>query len=250
MQVTAIRTRRVTRHDRDLFGILDEALPPLAEGTVVAITSKIVALCDGRTIDAAAVTDKAALIRQEADRYLAPETSRYGITLTITRGRLIPTAGIDESNGGGVFILWPRDAQATANAVRRHLTERHGLSRLGVILTDSTTAPLRWGVTGVGIAHSGFEAVNSYIGQPDLFGKPLRVTKVSVLDGLAAAAVLLMGEGSEQTPLAVIEDLPFVTFQDHDPTPEELTMLRIPPEDDLYAPLLSAAPWQPGQGGE
>jgi F420-0:gamma-glutamyl ligase len=39
------------------------------------------------------------------------------------------------------------------------------------------------------------------------------MTKVNVADALAAAAVLVMGEGSEQTPLVVIGDVPFVTFQ-------------------------------------
>ena len=34
---------------------------------------------------------------------------RYHMTLTIKQGMLIPTAGIDESNGDGYYILWPRD---------------------------------------------------------------------------------------------------------------------------------------------
>jgi len=49
---------------------------------------------------------------------------------------------------------------------------------------------------------------------------------VNVADALAAAAVLLMGEGKEQTPLAVLTDLPFVTFQDHNPSPAELAALK------------------------
>jgi len=56
----------------------------------------------------------------------------------------------------------------------------------------------------------------------------------------------VMGEGSEQTPLAVIDDAPFVEFQDRDPTVAELEPLRVPPEDDLYAPLLEGVPWQQG----
>jgi F420-0:gamma-glutamyl ligase len=57
-----------------------------------------------------------------------------------------------------------------------------------------------------------------------------------------------MGEADEQTPMAVIEDVPFVTFQERDPTGEELAALRISLEDDLYAPLLTRAPWR--QGGQ
>src|SRR5205823_3633039 len=110
--------------------------------------------------------------------------------------------------------------------------------------TDSKTTPLRWGVTGVALAHSGFEALNSYIGQPDLFGRPLHVTRVNVMDALAAAAVLVMGEGAEQTPLAWLDDLPFVRFQPRDPTPDEIAALAIGLDEDLYAPMLTAVPWQ------
>jgi F420-0:gamma-glutamyl ligase len=97
------------------------------------------------------------------------------------------------------------------------------------------------------MAHSGFAAVNDYIGRPDIFGRTLHMTKVDVADALAAAAVLVMGEASEQTPLAVIGDLPFVRFQDRDPTPEELGSRWIDIEDDLYAPLLQAVPWRKGR---
>ena len=56
-----------------------------------------------------------------------------------------------------------------------------------------------------------------------------------------------MGEGSEQTPLAVISDIPFVHFQDRNPTEEELAELKISIEDDVYAPLLKAANWKKGK---
>jgi F420-0:gamma-glutamyl ligase len=69
------------------------------------------------------------------------------------------------------------------------------------------------------------------------------MTKVRAADALATAAVLVMGEGNEQTPLAVIDDIPFVTFQERDPSAEELQQLRIDMEDDLYAPLLKEVEW-------
>jgi F420-0:gamma-glutamyl ligase len=70
------------------------------------------------------------------------------------------------------------------------------------------------------------------------------MTRVHVADALAAAAVLLMGEGDEQTPLAVINDIPFVEFQARNPTVEELQELQIALDDDLYAPLLKSVNWQ------
>lgn len=89
------------------------------------------------------------------------------------------------------------------------------LRNLGVIITDSTTSPLRYGVTGKCITYCGFKGVKSKIGEPDLFGRNLRMTRVNVADALSAAAVLCMGESKEQTPLDIIDDLPFVEFQDN-----------------------------------
>ena len=107
--------------------------------------------------------------------------------------------------------------------------------------------PLRAGVTGVAIAHSGFRALNDYIGTMDVFGHALRMTQVDVADALAAAAVLVMGEGSEQTPLAILGDLSFVTFQERNPSAEELQQLRMDPNDDLFAPLLQGVTWRQGR---
>ena len=64
--------------------------------------------------------------------------------------------------------------------------------------------------------------------------------------GLAAAAVLQMGEGAEQTPIAILTDLPFVHFQDRDPTAEELASVIIPLDEDLFAPFLTSVQWQQG----
>lgn len=245
MKVTAIRTHKITKGDRDLFVILDKYISELGESSVLAVTSKIVSICEGRVVRTDE-TDKDELIKQEADLYLPKEESKYDLFLTIKNNLLAVSAGIDESNADGNYVLWPENPQNTANKVRAYLKNRFKLKKIGVIITDSKTTPLRWGVTGAVIAHSGFSAINDLIGTDDLFGRKLKMTKVGVLDGLSAAAVLEMGEGSEQTPLAVISDVPFVEFQDRNPTPDELNELKISIDDDVYAPLLKGVKWQNG----
>lgn len=247
MKITPIKTGKITAGGEDLFSILDKYLISLGERSVLAVTSKVVSICEGSFIQIGKVK-KEGLIEREADYFIPPEESKYNITLTIKNNLLIPTAGIDESNGNGYYILWPRRPERTANAIRRHVKKRFNLKEVGVIITDSKTTPLRWGTTGLGIAYSGFIPLNSYIGKPDIFGKKLKVTKASVIDGLAAAAVAVMGEGREQTPLAVIEDVPFVTFQQRNPNRKELKGLKIDISEDLYAPLLLRAPWRKGHG--
>ncbi len=246
MRIQPIKTHPIPPTERDLFALLDRYVTELPERSVLAITSKVVAICEGR-VRPIAGTDKRQLITEEAQRYL-PADARYGVSLTIKHGMLIATAGIDESNSDGHYVLWPSDAQRSADAVRAHLSQRFGLREVGVVLTDSRTTPLRLGVTGVALAHSGFLALNDYVGKSDLFGRALRMTKVNVMDALATSAVLVMGEGSECTPLALLDELPFVTFQSRNPSAEELAALRTSLEDDLYAPLLTRVEWQRGRG--
>jgi dihydrofolate synthase / folylpolyglutamate synthase len=246
MHIHTIETHKITRRDQNLFAILDTYVSVFDDRTVLAITSKIVSICEGRVVKIGTV-DKRTLIAQEADVFLPAALNKYHTTLTMKQGILIPTAGIDESNGEGYYVLWPRDPQQTANAVRAYLQRRFSRKYVGVIITDSKTTPLRVGVTGVALAYSGFQALNDYVGTKDLFGRALRMTKVNVVDALATAAVLVMGEGSEQTPLAVVGELPFVTFQERDPSRAEVQQLRIAVEEDIYGPLLTSVQWHKGQ---
>lgn len=248
MIVQTIKTRRVTANACTLLELLDESIPELKERTVVIITSKVVSLCEGGVVPIDSV-DKDELIAKYADYYLPRNLSRYNVSFTITEGKLMPGAGIDESNGDEQYILWPQDAQKSANESRAHLMQKYGLKELGVIITDSTTRPFQWGTTGIGVAYSGFEPLKNYVGTKDLFGREFVFHKNNIMNGLAAAAVVQMGEGAEQTPLAIIEDVPFVRFVDHDPTAEELASLVIEPEDDVYAPFFRNAPWERGLGG-
>jgi len=220
--------------------------PSLEEKSVLAISSKVVSLCEQNVVPMTD-TDKETLMIQQSQLYLPAQLSKYGCHFTITHNTLIAMAGIDESNGDGNYILWPKDPQQTANSVRAYLQKRFGLQYAGVIITDSASRPLRRGVGGISLAHSGFAALNDYVGKPDLFGRPFDVSQADIAGGLADAAVLQMGEGTEQTPLVVVNDLPFVTFQDHDPTPEELAPIKLSLGDDLFAPFLGSVDWQKGK---
>lgn len=245
MQITAYKTKKVRPSD-DLYHILDESLPRLKEKSIVAVTSKIVSLCQNRVVKDDGHVSKKELTEQEADLIMdhPDHLAKFGFNITIKNQTLISSAGIDLSNSGGFFVLWPKNPQQTANQIWKFLIKKHHLKYLGVIITDSHTLPLRWGVIGTCLAHCGFLALNDYRGKSDLFGRKYQVTQVNLNEALAVSAVLTMGEGSEQTPLVLISDLPQVRFQNRPPTKKELTDLIINPEDDLYAPLLTAARWR------
>lgn len=248
MKVQTIKTRAVTADALSLVELFDESLQSLADGSIVVIASKVVSLCENAVVpmDRANRED---LIQQEADLYLPKTLSRYGHHFSVKYNTLIASAGIDESNGNDQYILWPRAPWDTASHIRQYLKDRFNVNNIGVIISDSTCQPLRRGTVGISIAHSGFVALKDYIGQPDIFGRPFTVSQSNKANGLAAAAVVAMGEGAEQTPIIVLSDLPFIDFEDHDPTPAQIADLNIPMQEDIFYPFFSAVEWQKGRGG-
>lgn len=245
MIAQSLKTGKIMPSACTLFELLDTYLSEFSEHSVLAITSKVVSLCEGAVAPLDSI-GREELIRQESTGYVDLPDSDYPITFTVIQNTMLPNAGVDESNTAGMYVLWPRDPQATANAVRAYLCERFGVREIGVIITDSTARPLRWGMGGISIAHSGFKEVRDYRNTPDLFGRTFIMETAAIAGGLAATAALVMGDGAECTPLAVLTDLPFVEFQDRDPSPSELKALELSIDNDLYGPIWKAVEWKPG----
>ncbi len=216
------------------MGVLLESLPALKERDIVVITSKVVAIAQGRAVSIESVPDKEKLIASEAQAIVPKASSRYGITLSIKDNTLIASSGIDESNSNGYYTLWPEHPSAWAREACIALRDHFKVRELGVIVTDSHCTPLRWGVTGISIGFYGFRPLSDYRNKPDIFGRPLHYTQGNVADAVSAAAVGIMGEADECTPVVIVRDWPRVDFVD-EPTNEGFS---ISPEDDIFAPLL------------
>ena len=211
------------------FIIKNLSSSPVKEKTVLAISSKLFSLAQNRNIQ---TENKEQLIKKEADQYLGP--GAYGFHLTIKEGLLLPSAGIDLSNSPtGEYLLFPKNPYLLLNKLWTTLKSTWNLKTLGLLMTDSHTTPLRRGVTGVALAHWGFQAVKDCRGQKDLYQKELKVTTINNVDALAAAAVWMMGEGSECRPLALIE---YADLQWENVSSKK--DIAIPLEEDLYKPLL------------
>src|SRR5579864_1307565 len=152
MQFIPIKTRAILPPKDDLYDILDKSLSELKEGDVLFITSKILSIHQGRTKQIKDSNLKIKVIRQEAD-YSLPKHTVAGsdIVLTIKDYTLIPSAGIDESNGNGYIILWPKNSNRAAKEICGYLKNRHKIKKLAVVVTDSHTMPLRWGTQGISI---------------------------------------------------------------------------------------------------
>jgi len=245
MTVLPIKTPVVHVND-NLFEIIDAALPVLEERSVVVVTSKIVALCEGSVVEKRTGTsdEKRKLVARESEAYLDRHSAKYEFMISIKHGILAVNAGIDESNADGTYVLLPTSPYQSAIEIWRYLRQKHAIRSLGVIITDSRTMPLKWGTMGTYLSHCGFDALNNRIGEKDLFGHEMKMTQVNIAEGLAAAAVVEMGEVAESQPIAIITNCSAIHFTDHEITKEEIDALTISPEDDVYAPLLKGVQWK------
>lgn len=235
MEIIKIKTRKILPPKDSIYPILDSFVPKLHEGDVLFITSKILGIHQGRCVKVGTNVSKDKLIMQEAEAYIPPSQVPNGkMFLTIKEYILVPVAGIDESNGNGYYTLWPRNSTKLAKEICKYLKHKYGVKKFAVIVTDSHTTPLRYGVTGISLGFFGLEPLYDYRGKPDIFGRKLKFTKSNVVDGLSPLAVLAMGEGKEQTPMLIMRGLDFLRFSNR----STYKKLVIPRSKDIYSPLL------------
>lgn len=227
MIVRSIRTS-IFRERQSLPQFLLRHLLRLRERSIVVVTSKIVALAEGRVQNCATERGRVKLIKSESQWAIKTKYT----WLTIKDGTVMASAGIDQSNADGKCVLLPEDSYRSSASLRKFLMAQYAVRHLGVLITDSRLMPLREGVLGVALGYAGFQGIRDYRGKKDIFGRKLQMTQTNIADSLATAAVLIMGEGSEQRPLAVIQKAPVVFA--HSVRRDALT---IDPREDIYGPL-------------
>ena len=230
MQIKAIKTRIFREHE-DLLSFILEYVKEIKENSVLVVTSKIVALSEGRVIEYKSKKQKDSLIKKESDFAIKTKIA----WLTIKDGMVLANAGIDESNAQSRLILLPKDSFKSAEILRKKLMQKFRLKKFGVLITDSRLLPLRAGAVGVALGYSGFEGIRNYVGKKDIFGRILKMSKTDVADSLATSTVLCMGEGKEQQPLSIITNAPII-FNNKKVNKKELT---IDLKKDIYAPLFN-----------
>lgn len=251
MHVKRVKTRKFMPPKDDLWELLN-SINKLKENSVVAITSKVVSIGEGRCIPIEQFPDKDKLAIKEADKYLPREAVPHGLIMhTIKNNIFVASAGIDESNGNGYYILWPKDPQASAKQIWNYLRKKFQVKNIGVIITDSRLIPLKRGVLGIAIGYFGFKPLKDYRGKMDIFGREFKMETSNMPDSLATAAVIEMGEGDEQTPLATITDIPDIEFVKTLPKEKKGEYLfKIPEREDIFYPLFSAVKWSKGGSGK
>jgi coenzyme F420-0:L-glutamate ligase/coenzyme F420-1:gamma-L-glutamate ligase len=191
------------------------------DGDVLVVAQKIVSKSEGRMVrlDSVTPSDRAIELAQEVDKdprvvelILGESTDivRKAPGVLIVRHRLgivSANAGIDQSNidhsEGEMALLLPRDPDRSAANLRAALQQRFAKT-LAVVIGDSVNRPWRLGSVAIAIGSAGLEVLDDRRGSDDLFGRELMITLINRADALATAAVLMMGEAGERTPVALI----------------------------------------------
>jgi F420-0:gamma-glutamyl ligase len=209
MEIIPIKTRILHPPKDDLMTALEESLSPLQERDIVAISSKVVAIDEGRCVPVEG-NDKQTLARQEADYII--ERDYWPTPLTVVKNAFIGTAGVDASNANEHYVLLPENAFLSALRIHANLGNAYGLSELGVVITDSHSSPMRRGAMGISIGYHGFNPTKNLVGDTDLFGREFTLEVANIADSIAAAANLAMGEGAEGPPAAIVRGLTDIEF--------------------------------------
>lgn len=202
MEIEGLKSPIITIGD-NLLEVLKKVLKknPPSEGSMLVITSKVLAITQGRIVKIQSRRDFVNIVKKEADQIIGGDP----VILTMKNNVLIPWAGIDRSNiKKGFCVLWPEKPFEEAATICRELKKHFKLKKLGIIIADSTCAPLRRGVHSFALGYAGFYGVHDLRGEKDLFGNTLKVTQQAVADNLATAASIVMGESDEAIPFALI----------------------------------------------
>jgi len=229
VEIFAIPGIPLVRRNDDLVGLIAEGLErggivPLG-GDVFVLAQKIVSKAEGRMVDLATVEPSAEAIELAGQVQKDPRLvelilsesvrvvrTRPGLLIVEHRlGFVVANAGVDQSNVASPdepqrALLLPVDPDASADILRRRLSQRFGV-RVAVIINDSFGRAWRRGTCGVAIGAAGLPSLMDLRGSPDLFGRELQVSITGHADEIAAAASLVMGQGAESQPVVIVRGL-------------------------------------------
>lgn len=225
--VEALKNSNHRLEDGDILGVAETPLGT-TEGRVVKLNEVVVSeQAQEISEDYVLLPEVAQLILDEADEILGGIPH---VVLTIKDNTLMANAGVDKSNvPQGSASLLPKNPRESAERLRKDVFERYG-KRIGVMIIDSRTQPLRLGNIGMALAVAGFKPVADDRGRKDLFGNELRITRRAIADNLASTCTAVMGESDESIPAVLLKDAP-VEFVDESFDSSEMW---ISPQECMY----------------
>ena len=217
LKIIPIKTGLIKRGDDPISKILNSLPEKPLEKDVLVISTKPLLIAYGLIIKPESIkpSKEAYLIAEEynIEPWFGELIIRYSdcilggverVVSTIIDNIVVANASIDRKNVGGGMVSMPFTAlKNVAKKFFNAILEKYRV-KVGIIISDSVVYPLRRGTSAVAVYVYGFNPVKDYRGYNDLYGRRIIFTQMALADSIAAAAHIVMGEGNEMTPAALV----------------------------------------------
>lgn len=218
---------------------------PIDDGDIIVVAQKIVSKAEGRTVKLRDIVPSEEA--KETAHHTLKDPRLVELILNETKeivkatpeifivenkeGIICINAGIDKSNvsGNDSYTLLPKDSDKSAKKLLSEIAKLTG-KKVAVVICDTYSRPFRRGQVGFTIGIAGINPFVDYRGQKDLFNYTLKVKNSAVADEIASAAELVMGEGTEAIPVAIIKNLARVKWTKE----SSIKDLFISKQEDLF----------------
>ena len=193
----------------------------IENGDIIVVSQKIVSKAEGRVMKISQVnpSEEALKLAEKVQRdpklieLVLKETRRIIkaspeiLIVEDKRGLICINAGVDKSNvPRDSYSLLPENPDESARKIKERIAELTG-KNVSVVIGDTFSRPFRRGQVEFAIGIAGIKPFKDYRGQRDLYNNLLRVKNVAIVDEIACAAELVMGQAKEAIPVAIIKNL-------------------------------------------
>ena len=249
LKLIALKDFPLIEPNDDLVSIINKSINDngidIESGDVVVVAQKIISKCENRYVELKNIqpskeaTDLAKtlnrdpafiqIIQNESKKIIS--TDKNVIIVEHKLGFININAGIDRSNilqNDDVVLLLPENPSKSAKDLQSAISANFQRD-ISLIVTDSMTRPFRSGVTNFALASANIPGLIDLKGDSDIYGNILQSTEIAIADELAAAAGLLMGQGSEKQPVVIIKGFDKKNYSTNDAFD-----LVVDEDEDLY----------------
>ena len=225
LELVAIKNLPYINPGDDLSKIISNALikelVSIDDGDVIIIAQKIISKSENRYVDLSCISASRQAIAigkklNKDPRFIQIILNESNEIISIEKNVIIVehklgfvhiNAGIDRSNISqktDQVLLLPKNPALSSQQLQVRLSTL--LQRdISVIVTDSMTRPYRSGITNFALASSNIQSLINISSEKDIYGNLLKYTEIAVADEIAAAAGLLMGQGSDMQPVILLK---------------------------------------------
>ena len=224
LELTPIENIPIIKKNDNIGKIIIENDDDICDNDIYVIASTIVSKSQGRffrlnDINPTKYAEEISKKNGKDSRFVQAVLQDSDETLVINPFLLVKTkcgnicinSGIDYSNvGNDEYIYLPKNPDNEAKKIGHYIYKLLN-KKVSVIITDTNGRPFRNGQTGVSIGVYGINPIYSWINKKDLFGYTLRVSEQAIVDEIACAANILMGEGDRGYPIIKLRGLQLYT---------------------------------------